>query len=490
MKTINILKQLKQFREFKASDTREAQTLEDLLLQVGMGTDIITREQALSIPSVSACTEAISNTIAMLPINLYQVKDGKVTSVQDNRVKLLNLDTKDTLNSFQFKKQLIEDYLLSGVGYSYINKQGNNIKSLNYVDNSVVSITKNADPIFKSYDILVNGQTYRDFEFIKLTRKTKDGATGIGIVQQNNSALSVAYQTQEFEKILIKTGGNKRGFLKAEKKLDKDALTALRTAWNNLYNNNTSNMMVLNNGVDFKEGQNSPVEMQLNETKKTNSIEICKMFNIPKGILEGNATEQDNSNYIKFCILPIQKAFEIELNRELLLESEKDSFYFATDNKELEKGDLLKRFTAYEIAIRAGITTIDEVRYIENMEDLGLNFLKLGLDSVLYNAKTKDIFVTNTGMTFNMDNPVIATPTDAPTPTDTVVATDTLTADVVDTVEEVTGDKLNGAQVQSLIEVIKSVKSGELGSNSALTIIVSAFGINEEKAKKILNDAI
>lgn len=397
---------IQKYKEWREYEHRATQTLEDILLQAGIGTDTITKEQSLNIPSVAGCVEVISNTIAMLPIKLYQEIDGKVNTVSNNRVNLLNLDTKDTLNAFQFKKQLIEDYLLEGAGYAYINKKLNNIVSLNYVDNAALSINKNADPIFKSYDILVNGKTYRDFEFIKLTRKTKDGANGFGIVAENNDMLNVAYKTLQYEKILIKTGGNKKGFLKSENKLAPAEFEALKTAWNNLYKDNTENVVILNKGMEFKEASSTSVEMQMNENKRTNSAEICKMFTVPVGILEGNATEQDNNNYIKFCILPILKALETELNRGLLLESEKGSFYFATDTKELLKGDILKRYQAYEIAIRSGICTIDEVRYIEDMEYLGLNFLKLGLDAVLYDAKTKNIFVTNTGLMFNMNKPV------------------------------------------------------------------------------------
>lgn len=408
---MGLIQRYKEWREYE----QRAQTLEEILLSVGIGTDTISKKQVLNIPSVAGCVDLISNTIAMLPIKLYQELDGKVSAIKDNRINLLNLDTKDTLNSFQFKKQIIEDYLLEGVAYAYINKQKNNIVSLNYVDNIAVSINKNTDPIFKNYDILVNGKTYRDFEFIKLTRKTKDGVTGLGVVAENNDILTVAYNTIQYEKVLIKTGGNKKGFLKAQKKLGVDALAALKAAWANLYKDNTENVVILNDGIDFQEANSTSVEMQMNENKKTNSSEICKMFNVPMGILEGNATAQDNSNYIKLCILPILKGLETELNKDLLLESEKDSFYFVTDTKELLKGDLVTRFTAHEIAVRSGIMTIEEVRYIEDLENLDLNFLKLGLDAVLYNTKTKDIFVTNTGQVFNMGKPAVVPAITAPT---------------------------------------------------------------------------
>ena len=383
----------------------ERMSLEEVLLQAGILKDTISKKEALNIPSVSACVEMISNTVSVLPIKLYKESNGKVEEVIDERVSLLNDDTKDTLDGFQFKKAIVEDYLLNGAGYAYIERERNKIKGLYYVDNKSLSISINSDSIFKSYDILVDGVTYKDYEFLKVIRKTKDGITGKGIIRENDLPLATAYNSLVFENILVKTGGNKKGFLKAQGKLTKEAITELKSAWDNMYKNNTENVIILNNGLDFQEASNTSVEMQLNENKKTNSTSICTIFNVAPSLLEGKATDIEYNNFIKIAILPILKAIETSLNKDLLLQSEKGSFYFAFDTKDLLKGDIEKRFKAYEIATRNGIMQVDEVRYMEDLEPLGLEFIKLGLQDVLYNPKTKEIYTPNTNKSVNIDNP-------------------------------------------------------------------------------------
>lgn len=400
---MGIIDKIKEFR-FK-KETR--MTLEDILLQAGLVTDQISKEQALNIPAVASCVEIICNTVATLPIKLYKEGEGRVEEVKDSRVNLLNDDTKDTLDGFQFKKALVEDYLLKGSAYAYINRYRNKVTSLHYVENERVAINIGTDPIFKDYDILVNGAIYKEFEFLKITRKTKDGVTGKGIIQENNEALSVAYNSLKFENVLLKTGGNKKGFLKSQGRLSKEAIDELKQAWNNLYKNNTESVVVLNNGLEFQEASNTSVELQLNENKKTNSTEICKIFNVPPSLLEGNAKEEEYNNFIKIAILPILKAIETALNKDLLLPSEKGSFYFAFDTKELLKGDIEKRFRAYEIGVRNGILQIDEVRYMEDYKPLDLDFIKLGLQDVLYNPKTKEIYTPNTNQKANISLPQI-----------------------------------------------------------------------------------
>lgn len=375
-------------------------TLEDLLLGITIDPSTITKEQAMMIPSVAMSVNLISDTVASLPIKLFESSGDKVTCVEkDPRVSLLNLDTQDTLDGFQWKKALIEDFLMYGAGYSYINRQRNKVKSLHYVDNRQVSVRIDPNPIFKKNTLLVFGAEYKDWEFIKLTRKTRDGASGVGVLTENNKALSVAYNVLQFEDLLYRTGGNKKGFLKAQNRLSPDAMKELKTAFNNLYANNSDNVVVLNNGLDFQEANNSSVEMQVNQNKVTNAHEIAKIFSIPVELLNGKATggsEMIYDSFIKMAILPILKAFETALNKDLLLEKERGSFYFAFDTTELLKADIEKRFKAYELAVKNGILQVDEIRYKENYAPLGLDFIKLGLQDVLYNPVTKEIYTPNT----------------------------------------------------------------------------------------------
>ena len=391
-------------RKKKEKRTEESTTLEDLLLQTILKEDTVTKEMALNIPTLAGCLELVSNTIATLPIQLFKEENGKVIQVlDDNRIKLLNDDTRDTLDGFQFKKALVYDYLLMGNGYAYINKERGKVKSLHYVKESDVSININADPIFKNYDILVGGQTYYPHNFIKILRNTKNGADGVGIVESNNKLLAATYNALIYENILSKTGGNKKGFIKSESKLSDEAIEQLKEQWKKMYSGNSENCIVLNKGLTFQESGSTSTEMQLNENKRANSIEICKIVNVPPSMIEGDgkANENDYEKYVKMAILPILRAILSALNRDLLLEKEKESFYFAFDIKELLKGDIEKRFKAYEIGIKNGFLGVNEVRYEEDREPIQAfnDIIKLGLQDVLFNTKDNTIYTPNTDKT-------------------------------------------------------------------------------------------
>lgn len=392
-------------KEERADTPTVDPAVDDVLLKALLGSTTITKIEALNIPSVKSCINFIADTVSMLPIKLYKEEDGKAVEVKnDKRLKLLNDDTEDTLDAVQFWRALIADYFLGKGGYAYINKQRNEFASLHYVDEVNVSINKNTDPIFKDYAILVNGNAYKPYDFIKILRNTKDGAQGISITEENNLILSVAYNSLIFEETLVKKGGNKKGFIKSAKKLTDVAIEALKAAWRKLYSNNSDNVVVLNDGLEFQEASNTSVEMQLNENKTTNSAEICKIFNIPENIIKGTASSKEYSNGFKMGVMPVLRVIECALNKDFLLEKEKGSFYFAFDTKEMLRGDIKERFEAYKAGIDSNFLQIDEVRFMEDLPALGLDWIKLGLDSVLYDVKTKTIYTPNTNQTSKIED--------------------------------------------------------------------------------------
>lgn len=361
----------------------------DVLLQALLNNETITREQALTIPSVSGAVNLISNMIASMPIKLYKYKQGKVETVDDDpRVKLLNGDTGDTLDAYQLKQALVIDYLMDKGGYCYIKKNKNTVTGLYYVKPIFVQTIPNFKPIFKDYQILVLGENYYKHEFIKLLRNTQDGATGIGVTQEVSNALETAFNTLMYQLNMVKSGGNKKGFLKSQRKLGQEEINILKRAWNNLFTDNRENVVVLNNGLEFQESSNNAVEMQMNESKKTLNDEINSLFHI---------YPNDFYRTFKEAIYPIICAFKTALNRELLLEKEKGKMYFDFDVKEILKANPKERAETYKLYKEIGLKTINEMRKEEDMNYIdGLDVINVGLGAVLYDTVNKVYYTPNT----------------------------------------------------------------------------------------------
>lgn len=367
----------------------------------------ITREQALEIPAVSAAVNFIAGTIASLPIRLYNSNDEVQTAAEiteDNRLYLLNEESGDTLNPTEIKRAVIRDMLLDGTGYMHIERSGNEVSALRYVRDSAVSVEKNSDAIYKTLRMLVDGRVHNPWDFVILSRNSVDGGKGVSILAENPTLLTSSYMLLQLEKAMSRRGGNKKGFLRTEHRVDEPAMQAIREAWRKLYSNNGDGMMILQNGLDFKESSSTAVEMQLNQNKVTNAEQIAMLFGLSPDVLSGRADDRTYINSIRTAVLPVVSAFEMALNRALLLEKEKHSKYFVIDTSELLKADILTRYQAYQIGLAANFLQPDEIRFKENLAPLGLDFIKLGLNDVLYDPKTKQIYTPNTDSHAKIDD--------------------------------------------------------------------------------------
>ena len=389
----------------RAEEPDNSIQMTDALIEAFLQEDTVSRKKAMNVPTFAGCINTISNTVASVPIYLYKRQpDGSSVKVEnDRRPSLINEDTGDTFTGSDLKKAIVKDYYTNKGAYIYINRK-RGIRSLHYVDPDHITFQYSEDPIFKDYRILCDGKAYRPFDFVKILRTTQNGWKSTSVIAENATILSVAYNSLKFENSLVKKGGNKKGFLQAAHKLADDAITALKNGFRKLYSNDGENVIILNDGVTFKEASETSVEMQLNENKKSNAAEICKLFNMPPAIINGGATSADRLAYVQDCIIPLLDAICKSFDRDLLLEREKENYFFAADTYELTKADIKTRYEAYANGYKNGFLQIDDIRKQENLASLGLNFVKLGLQDVLYNPANGMIFTPNMGLKVNIND--------------------------------------------------------------------------------------
>lgn len=351
---------------------------------------------AISLPAVYSNVELIANVISGLDIKLYKESNGTVEEViGDNRTILLNDDTGNLMTGDVIKKAMVRDYLLYGATYVYKNGYGRQVKSLHYIPYSDVSVLMDIDPIFRSAKLRIGTREYNTTDFIIMTKNTENGIEGQGIIDECNDLLKQAVDNQKYSSNVIKNGGVKRGVLQSQRRLTQTAIDELKKAWRRLYAGN-NDCIVLNEGITYKELQQTSSEMELTKSKAEIDLDLTKVFGVPTNMYTSNIPQDVWSLFIKVAIMPILLKLEKSLNKSLLSMDEKGAYYFAFDTKQINKGDIEKRFKAYEIALKNGIMTPAEVRFEEDLQELEhLNFIKFSLGDVLLNTDTGEIYTPN-----------------------------------------------------------------------------------------------
>lgn len=142
----------------------------------------------------------------------------------------------------------------------------------------------------------------------------------------------------------------------------------------------------------------------MNENKESNAKDICGMFGFSSRILYGEATEEDRKEYIN-AVMSLLNVIETALDKDLLTEKEKESFYFAFDTKELTRGSLKERYEAYALGLTNNFLQIDEVRAKEDMEPLGFKWVRIGLNDVLLDVEKGIVYTPNMNAVADLNNP-------------------------------------------------------------------------------------
>ena len=382
------------WRERRAART-VGMTQQELSQFLDGGGDV-TREEAMAIPAIAGAVEFIAAQASALPLRLYKEVDGKITEVRDDpRLAILNDDTGDLMSGVQWKRAAVADYLLEGRAYLYRQMRGNRLMSLHYVPAAHVHVRMGTDLIHKQADIMVQGQMYRVWDFVRITRSSRDGVTGRGILQECEPAIRAMVMLQKYQKIMVSSGGNRRGIFQAKRKLDGEMFAALKEMARKIYSGDSTEAMVLNEGITFTQTSATPMEMQLTQLSDQLDQGIWHALNLPGRVLEGGG-DGEIRHAVMLAVQPVLAAMEAAINKDLLLEREKGRMFFAFDRREMMQGDVASRYAALREAIGAGWMTINEARYQENMDPIpGMDVLGMGLGDVIYDVQKQTYFVPN-----------------------------------------------------------------------------------------------
>lgn len=381
--------------------------------------NIIIDEKAIEkIPTAVDCLEKITGSVASLPICLYKEdEDGSVEKVRDDyRLFLLNNEPNEHLSAFDFKKQMTKDLLLHGRTHSYIQKELNEIVGIYplMLENITVNKYLNARGFNYTYDVTYNirqedahtlaSHVYKPYELLSVLRNTKDGVRGRGILEQGLDTFTLSIFQSEYNNNVFNRGALPLGVLETDSKLTKPAAERLRDSWNKTYggSSNSGKTVILEEGLKYKAISLSPNDLALDSSKEATDEDICNLFSIPYSLILGKKgygdAEQDNLHFLKYCLAPILKNIEEQLDRSLLLEDEKkEGYYFRFDITELLRMTESETYKALGDGMKNGIVSLNEARARVDLPPVDKDFLLLSLGNIFYDMKKDDFIVPNTG---------------------------------------------------------------------------------------------
>lgn len=361
------------FRRNKTEIAPVEQEERGLFNGLGLGYNSIStysNAQAMRLSAVYACTNIITNSIALLDAKVVKEVDGEKVELKSHPLnRILNLKPNERYNHFNFIKLLFESVILRGNGYAYIERDERlKVKSLQLIDPEFVQPLVQEDGSVKYIVAGVDGAV-DSTNMIHLFMHCDAYMNGISVLKYADMALSAAYDAEKTSDNFFKGGGGMLGIIKSAAPLTKEQKQSIGQSWREaMVNTGHGGVAILPQGLDFQSISVSPEDAELLDARKYSTVQICQFFGVsPWKIFDYshtsyNSLEQADLSFIQDTIMPYVRLFEDELSRKCVLPSEIGKVYVEYNFEALLSADMKTQAEYYKTLIVNGVLSINDVR--------------------------------------------------------------------------------------------------------------------------------
>lgn len=334
----------------------------------------VSEDNALTFSAVYAAVRIISETIASIPLNVYQYDGETRVKAEGHPVQNLLAKAPNSVSStFTFREAMAANLVLHGNAYARIefNNAGRPV-SLTPLNPMLVEVKiVDGEKVYK----FNQKQTFLDYEILHFVGLSFNGLVGKSPLTVAREAVAIGLAAQEYGARFYSNGANTGGVITAPGRLSVEAIKRLRDSWNRANGglSNSHGTAILEEGMKYDKIGLDPEAAQFLQSRKFQVNEIARIFRLPPSYLadlENSSTranvEQQAIQFVRDCITPYVRRMEVELNRKLFREDEANLYaYFTVEG--LMRGDLKGRYDAYATARQWGWLSVNDIRDLENL---------------------------------------------------------------------------------------------------------------------------
>lgn len=375
---------------FPRLEKRSYGELEGLLLAVnGTASGIsVSPETALSYPPVLSAVRLISESVAMLPVHLYQ-KNGEDRARADDHPTeyLLTKSPAPWLTPFSVKADMTAALLLFGEAFALVTRaaDGRPLELIPVPNQAVqMKFAPGAEPEYRLTLADGSQQAVERSRIFHLRGLSVGGGKPVSPVVAGREAIALGLALEKHACNLMARGARPAGSLELPGKVSESALARLRASLAALHSGAASgSTMVLEEGAKYNPLTFSSVDLQFQEMRVFQVADVSRIFRVPLSLLSemsrvthANA-ESLGRQFLSLTLLPYLRLWTETIARDLLAEDEQADYYAEFTTSALEMADLSARVDSYVKAIAGGLLTADEARGKENLPPIGGEASKL-----------------------------------------------------------------------------------------------------------------
>jgi HK97 family phage portal protein len=351
--------------------------------KVASGTRVNERT-ALQSTAVMACVRIISETVASLPLLMYQKQEGggKERAPNHPLYSVLHDIGNDEMTAYTLREVMQGHLCTWGNTYCDIERDNNGrVVALWPLRPDKTQPQRN--PLTKKIEYLtiINGeQIILPFDKVMhIPGFGFDGIVGYSPIAMAREAIGLALATEEYGARYFGNGAKPGGVLTHPKALKKESKDSMRDSWNEMHQglDKQHRVAILEEGVTYTQIGLAPEDSQFLETRQFQLNEIARIFRVPPHKIGdlSKATfsniEQQSIDFVTDSIRPWLVRWEQSIKMNLLPASERKRGFFAEHLVDaILRGDINSRYTAYATGRQNGWLSADDIRALENMNPL------------------------------------------------------------------------------------------------------------------------
>lgn len=349
----------------------------------------VTPDSALMYSAVWACVRILAESVASLPLVLYErAGQGKVRAGGHPLYGILHDVANPEMTSFELRETLMGHLATWGNGYAEIEWSVGGWPLALWPlrpDKMVVErltdpITGRPGPLQYRYTLPLGGGTvdFEPWQVLHLRGLGGDGIMGYSPIRMHRESIGLGKAAEEFGSRFFSNDARPGGVLQHPGVLDDEVHKRVKKSWNDVHAglDNSHRVAILEEGMTFKEVGIPPEDAQFLETRKFQVTDVARIYRVPPHMVADldRATfsniEHLSIEFVTHTLRPWLVRIEQRVGLQLLGEEERGRFFaeFLIDG--LLRGDILSRYQAYAVGRQWGWLSADDVRERENMNEL------------------------------------------------------------------------------------------------------------------------
>lgn len=372
------------FRKSTSDTTKKLTSadLADVLASYGSSTEAgvyVSDKSALHYLTVLSCIRVISESVGMLPLNIYR-KNGESRSLATDSplYNLLAVQPNGFQTASEFWEMAVAHLAWKGNFYAYKVLGGDGrLLELIPIPPDSVSVDQRGDYSLKYEVTFKNGKggIYESADIFHVRRLSLNGYTGLNPIAYARESLGLGIATQKHGAKLFSNGARPGGVLSTDQVLKDDSYNRIRESWDAAHAgvDNAHRTAILEAGLKFQSIGMTAEDSQFLETRKYQRSEICGLFRVPPhmiGDLE-KATfsniEHQSLQFVTQTLGPYLTAIESRIRSDLVQPRNRGRLFARFDVTELLRGDMAGRSAYYREMSNLGAMSPNEIRVREGM---------------------------------------------------------------------------------------------------------------------------